>query len=127
VGGFLIVLLLFHSHNETLLYGNSYFHVVPTFMENTLQQFMTTTTTATTTSSSSTVSEQLELVGLQCESYGGGPTNETIANEMVYWQDIPSDEDFVSPFYDPRHKFLTFEPDAGGWNNIRYVPTWHNR
>eukprot|EP00980_Cylindrotheca_fusiformis_P020765 scaffold7755_cov104-Cylindrotheca_fusiformis.AAC.10 len=39
---------------------------------------------------------------------------------MVYWEDIPSDENFISPFYRPGEtKYLTFEPDGGGWNNIR--------
>ena len=40
------------------------------------------------------------------------------AQEMVYWSDIPSDNAHVSPFFSP-HFFLTFEPDGGGWNNIR--------
>jgi hypothetical protein len=58
---------------------------------------------------------------------------------MVYWQDIPVDESFVSPFKRKEEQYLTFEPgtfvdlvsfvslcfvlteslDAGGWNNIR--------
>ena len=57
-----------------------------------------------------------KLAGLDCSAYGG-PTNEKAA-EMVYWSDIPSDNAHVSPFYD-EHKFMTFEPDQGGWNNIR--------
>ena len=57
-----------------------------------------------------------KLAGLDCSSYGG-PSNE-IAKEMVYWSDIPSDNLHVSPFYDSQ-KFMTFEPDQGGWNNIR--------
>jgi hypothetical protein len=55
-------------------------------------------------------------VPLSCSSYGG-PDDEA-ANEMSYWKDIPSDSSFVSPFYDPE-KYLTFENDIGGFNNIR--------
>ena len=42
-------------------------------------------------------------------------------NELVYWKDIKDDARWVSPFRDaaPSEKFLTFEPDEGGWNNIR--------
>ena len=63
------------------------------------------------------------LGGLSCAAYGG-PSDE-IAAEMVYWRDIPQDSDYMSPF---KHKkkdgpvqYMTFEPDGGGWNNIRYV------
>jgi hypothetical protein len=40
---------------------------------------------------------------------------------VIYWKSIPSDKKWVSPFKDvgPKRKFLTFEPDHGGWNNIR--------
>jgi hypothetical protein len=59
------------------------------------------------------------VAGLQCDRYGG-PSEEIVA-EMIYWRDIPSDADFVSPYakYGPTPKYLTFEPDEGGWNNIR--------
>lgn len=55
------------------------------------------------------------LAGLSCEKYGG-PSDEAAA-EMVYWQDIPSDAHHVSPFKpkDGAKRFLTFEPDLGGW------------
>ena len=54
------------------------------------------------------------LAGLNCEPFGG-PSNE-IAQEMVYWEDIPSDANWRSPFYSPdKTRYLTFEPDAGGW------------
>jgi len=56
------------------------------------------------------------LAGLDCTAYGG-PSNDKAA-EMVYWSDIPSDNAHMSPFYDEQ-KFMTFEPDQGGWNNIR--------
>lgn len=57
-----------------------------------------------------------ELAGLRCEKYGG--PSDKIAEEMVYWSDIPDDAKVISPFRD-ENKFLTFEPDHGGWNNIR--------
>ena len=40
---------------------------------------------------------------------------------MVYWRDIPGDSAFLTPFkkVGPQVKYLTFEPDEGGWNNIR--------
>jgi hypothetical protein len=59
------------------------------------------------------------VAGLSCEKYGG-PSDE-IAAEMVYWRDIPSDATFQSPFAKSgtEPKYLTFEPDEGGWNNIR--------
>eukprot|EP00586_Coscinodiscus_wailesii_P017298 CAMPEP_0172491018 /NCGR_PEP_ID=MMETSP1066-20121228/21672_1 /TAXON_ID=671091 /ORGANISM="Coscinodiscus wailesii, Strain CCMP2513" /LENGTH=643 /DNA_ID=CAMNT_0013259805 /DNA_START=121 /DNA_END=2052 /DNA_ORIENTATION=- len=58
------------------------------------------------------------LAGLSCAKYGG-PSDEA-ASEMVYWSDIPGDSEFTSPFYnDGEEKYMTFEPDGGGWNNIR--------
>ena len=65
-----------------------------------------------------------DIAGLSCEAYGG-PSKE-VAQELVYWEDIPTDSDFVSPFYEHGHeKYLTFEPDGGGWNNIRCVTTFY--
>jgi len=60
-----------------------------------------------------------KVAGLSCAKYGG-PSDE-IAAEMVYWKDIPKDSAYVSPFreYGPEKKYLTFEPDEGGFNNIR--------
>jgi hypothetical protein len=61
------------------------------------------------------------IAGLSCEKYGG--PSEQAAAEMVYWRNIPIDATFTSPFAtlssttDP--KYLTFEPDEGGWNNMR--------
>lgn len=57
---------------------------------------------------------------LSCEKYGGPSALE--AQEMVYWHNIPSDERYKSPFRarkGQQKKFMTFEPDGGGWNNIR--------
>mmetsp|Transcript_2927 Transcript_2927/g.6397 ORF Transcript_2927/g.6397 Transcript_2927/m.6397 type:complete len:615 (+) Transcript_2927:85-1929(+) len=66
---------------------------------------------------------------LDCSAHGG-PSNE-LAAEMVYWSDIPSDKAFKSPFY-PKNddvnnnnaettnkKYLTFEWDFAGFNNMR--------
>ena len=57
------------------------------------------------------------LAELNCQSYGG-PKD---ASEMIYWKDYPSDAAYVSPFYSDNKatKYLTFEPDKGGWNNVR--------
>eukprot|EP00980_Cylindrotheca_fusiformis_P003484 scaffold781_cov132-Cylindrotheca_fusiformis.AAC.3 len=59
------------------------------------------------------------LAGLNCDKWGG-PSRDAAA-EMVYWEDIPSDESHVSPFHNASGptQYLTFEPDEGGWNNIR--------
>lgn len=76
-----------------------------------------------------------ELAGLRCEDHGG-PSDPSLAAEMVYWEDIPADSEWISPFHPIRtsstqgqggvsggqqweEKYLTFEPDKGGWNNIR--------
>ena len=58
------------------------------------------------------------VAGLDCSAHGG-PSND-LAQEMVYWKNLPNDESYVSPFRDPvQRRYLTFEPDGGGWNNIR--------
>lgn len=58
-----------------------------------------------------------KVAGLSCKNYGG-PSDEDAA-EMVFWQDIPEDALFVSPYKRNETQYLTFEPDEGGWNNIR--------
>ena len=60
-----------------------------------------------------------DLAGLTCRDHRG-PSDEA-ASEMVYWEDIPSDSKFSSPIgaNDRTKKYLTFEPDGGGFNNIR--------
>ena len=60
--------------------------------------------------------EHHPIAGLSCADHGG-PDDESVS-EMVFWSDIPSDSDYKSPFYDT-DKYITFEPDGGGWNNIR--------
>jgi GDP-fucose protein O-fucosyltransferase len=88
--------------------------------------------------------QQHRVAGLSCERYGGPPTSSIQElEEMIYWKDVPSDAQYVSPFLDPTlhpenhnhrtttttqtqhpqpqysYHYLTFEPDEGGWNNIR--------
>jgi hypothetical protein len=60
--------------------------------------------------------EHHPIAGLSCADHGG-PDDESVS-EMIFWSDIPSDSDYKSPFYD-NDKYITFEPDGGGWNNIR--------
>lgn len=64
-----------------------------------------------------------KLGGLSCAAYGG-PSDE-IASQMVYWSDIPEDSSYESPFKQKKKdgpvRYMTFEPDGGGWNNIRLV------
>jgi hypothetical protein len=62
------------------------------------------------------------IAGLSCAKFSG-PSNE-IAAEMVYWRDIPSDSSFKSPLASSgesrnNKKYLTFEPDSSGFNNVR--------
>mmetsp|Transcript_32765 Transcript_32765/g.78242 ORF Transcript_32765/g.78242 Transcript_32765/m.78242 type:complete len:603 (-) Transcript_32765:25-1833(-) len=45
-------------------------------------------------------------------------------NDLAYWNEPGSlDVDFVSPFSQPNNsskaRYITFEPDRGGWNNLR--------
>ena len=64
---------------------------------------------------------------LNCADHGGPTNDQKIIDEMVFWSDIPSDASYLSPMHplndpytpDDTERFLTFEPDHGGWNNIR--------
>ena len=52
-----------------------------------------------------------KLGGLTCDKWGG--PDAAAAEELVYWSDIPSDQDYVSPFRVQRgqhKKYMTFEP-----------------
>jgi hypothetical protein len=49
----------------------------------------------------------------------GGPANAYAQEEMAYWEDIPTDKTFPSVYQSTERRFLTFEPDGGGWNNVR--------
>ena len=54
--------------------------------------------------------EHEQLAGLDCKPHGGPPD----ASEMVYWEDIPSDATYISPFQkEGRKQYLTFEADHG--------------
>jgi hypothetical protein len=65
------------------------------------------------------------VAGLSCKLHGG-PSDDHAA-EMIYWRDIPADSTFTSPFQNTNTdtgpsvspKYLTFEPDEGGFNNVR--------
>lgn len=57
----------------------------------------------------------------------------SVAQDLVYWEDIPSDSDAEVPYFhnnqglndgmntgrDSLSKYLTFQPDTGGFNNNR--------
>jgi len=65
-----------------------------------------------------------KVAGLSCKSHGGPVDEAFLQDEMVYWRDIPSDAHFQSPYAKANGKsngtkYLTFENDEGGWNNIR--------
>eukprot|EP00934_Nitzschia_sp_Nitz4_P007377 Nitzschia sp. Nitz4//scaffold284_size24204//2522//4439//NITZ4_008412-RA/size24204-augustus-gene-0.4-mRNA-1//-1//CDS//3329545676//7367//frame0 len=60
-----------------------------------------------------------DIAGLDCSAHGG-PNSLVASQELVYWRDIPEDSSYVSPLANPKQRqYLTFEPDGGGWNNIR--------
>ena len=54
--------------------------------------------------------EQHSLAGLSCDKFGG-PTKDILSHvDMIYWNDIPEDSEYKSPFYD-EDKYLTFETE----------------
>mmetsp|Transcript_14561 Transcript_14561/g.40453 ORF Transcript_14561/g.40453 Transcript_14561/m.40453 type:complete len:598 (+) Transcript_14561:130-1923(+) len=58
------------------------------------------------------------VAGLDC-SHHDGPNLAEDAQEMAYWRDIQADNSWTSPFKKTTRQYLSFEPDGGGWNNIR--------
>lgn len=48
---------------------------------------------------------------------------ERVDSEIIYWKEVPGDSDFESPITlhheDHHDRYITFEYDQGGWNNIR--------
>ena len=65
---------------------------------------------------------------LNCADHGG-PTDPHIIDEMVFWSDIPSDASYLSPMHplndpytpDDTERYLTFEPDHGGWSKSLFI------
>ena len=75
------------------------------------------------------------IEGLFCFLYGG--PEQSAVNDIIYWNDIASDASFTSPFYHEegfltdddivdgdqsrtsKNKYITFNPDIGGFNNQR--------
>ena len=54
--------------------------------------------------------EQHSLAGLSCDKFGG-PKKDILSHvDMIYWNDIPEDSEYKSPFYD-EDKYLTFETE----------------
>jgi hypothetical protein len=51
---------------------------------------------------------------LNCEGHGVKD-----AEHMVFWEHVEADQNYVNPFSPKEEEFVTFEPDAGGWNNLR--------
>ena len=49
------------------------------------------------------------IAGLSCERFGG-PSQEDL-EEIIYWEDIPSDALYKSPFYDENKYVVSFEED----------------
>jgi len=63
-----------------------------------------------------------KLAHLTCKQYGN--TNQEVVDDMVYWYDIPSDQDYLNPFQEIAvnsdvEQFLLFEQDSAGFNNRR--------
>ena len=59
-----------------------------------------------------------KLNGLSCLRFIGG--SDYNASEMIYWEDIPNDSLYLSPFSNPnRVLYMTFEVDNSGFNNVR--------
>jgi GDP-fucose protein O-fucosyltransferase len=78
----------------------------------------TTTTVKTTTAvQSNTSTSDVEQKGkLVCDG-------KEVDSEVIYWKIVPGDIDYESPIT-PHHgdhhdKYLSFEYDQGGWNNVR--------
>lgn len=48
---------------------------------------------------------------------------ERVDSEIIYWKQVPGDADYESPItvhHEEHHdRYLTFEYDQGGWNNVR--------
>eukprot|EP00979_Chaetoceros_neogracilis_P007209 scaffold1521_cov271-Chaetoceros_neogracile.AAC.17 len=63
-----------------------------------------------------------KLGHLTCEKYG--KANQSVVDDLVYWYDIPSDQNYLNPYQDltirtGAEKYLLFEQDSAGFNNRR--------
>jgi hypothetical protein len=116
----------FMSLGITLLHGADFqsehdFHVEQTFVEQHLHKLASHDHLVAAEEGKATTRHNSlpPLAGLDCSAWGG-PSSFEALQEMVYWQDIPGDEGYVSPFKSKSTtQYMTFEPDGGGWNNIR--------
>ena len=72
-------------------------------------------------------SAEKHATGLICPGMSS-PTDASSVQELAYWEDIEADETFLTPYAAspasqtsdaPEAKYITFESDRGGWNNIR--------
>jgi hypothetical protein len=98
-------------------HGQEAFDTEASISEGGLKPSLSSSTT-TSFAGVGEVEGSYSLAGLSCEKYGGPAPD--IAQEMVFWEDIPSDNQHVSPLKrQDVSQYLTFEPDHGGWNNIR--------
>jgi hypothetical protein len=98
--------------------------VLDNAVRNAMRDFMggkqrvqdsTSTSSSASGKDKSAKSTASKIAGLSCP--GVSPAD---AKEMVYWENLPSDALHVSPFHQTKtRQYMTFEPDGGGWNNIR--------
>lgn len=103
--------LIVNKSKELISIGNNY------IIHNSK---LTNNTTTTTTTASATTVSALDVTqfhhNLQCPKASGS------AEMLQFWkQPTLSDLMYESPFakVGPAIKYVTFEPDVGGWNNIR--------
>jgi hypothetical protein len=53
------------------------------------------------------------VAGLDCSAHGG-PNSAEITQDLVYWKDMPLDNEYISPLRSSTvRQYLTFEPDGG--------------
>jgi len=115
-----VIRLLFHTVQIVSIFASFSFmgyFIGITLADHTLEQ---------PDESSNKVRDTHAVAGLNCADHGG-PYDQHIVDEMVYWSDVPTDASYVSPMHprndpntpDDTERFLTFEPDLAGWNNVR--------